>query len=257
MKKFLLAVIILLAPLVAIGEGSLKKLPYDFAKNTPQGSWQVKEVTTTDHKGKTTLGRIKTSVVGLDKRAGETFYWIEIETTQFKLKKGKRVQDGKKTIMKALVPASAFEGDVANVVNNLRGIAEDLILQTGDADPIRLSGAGVMAQALLGSLDLEVEYGFEPQATEEIEVPAGNFSCQKVSGKGSATAKVLIKRITVESESTLWVSTKMPFGVVRSITDDVVNGKAQHAESVVVEYGLSGAESQITKEPTSMPGFGG
>jgi hypothetical protein len=255
--KRALCILTLVLMLPAVSARASDELTFDFAKTTPVGSWQVREQTTTDHKGKQKLSVVKSSVVGTETRNGEEYYWIESEVTNYKLKKGKRKQDGKRTIVKALVKASALEGDLANAVNNLSAFGEEIIMQTGDNDPIKLSGAGSLAQGMMKALGVKVNYDFEAQGEEEIEVPAGSFDCRKIAGKGSTETKVVFKKIKVESESVIWIG-KVPFGVAKMISDDVINGKQQHSEAVVIEYGTSGAETQITKEPKEMPNlFGG
>ena len=234
------------------------KLPFDFEETTPVGSWQIREQTTTDHKGKTTLSVIKSSLVGTEERGGETYYWIETETTNYKMKKGKRSQDGQRSIVKVLMAASALEGDLANALSNLKGLAQEVIIQTGDGEPMKLGGVGFMADAMMKGMGLEIKYDFEPQGTEDVEVPAGSFSCTKVAGTGSAEAKVMFKKMKVESTSTHWIAQNMPFGTVKSVSNDLVNGKENKTESRVIEFGMSGAETQITKQPKEMPNlFGG
>ena len=122
----------------------------------------------------------------------------------------------------------------------------------------KLDGAGFMAQGMMKALGLKVKYDFKPQGEEKVEVPAGAFVCQKIAGKGSAETKIVFKKMKVESESITWISGKVPFGMVMMTSDDLVNGKELHSEAVVIEYGTSGAETQITKEPKEMPNlFGG
>ena len=63
----------------------------------------------------------------------------------------------------------------------------------------------------------------------------------------------MVKKMTVDSTSTQWISKDVPFGVVMVVSDDVVNGKNQHSETRLLAYGPSGAVSLISGEIQDMP----
>ena len=242
----------LLPPMAPAGAGEW----FDVLAVTPVGSWQLRETITTDHKGKKRVSVLRTSLIDAEKRGGEPYVWIETEVTNYKLKKkGERKKDGDTAVVKVLVKESALRGDPANIVNNLSGLGEEIIFQSGKNKPMKLSGGGAMAQGMMKALGTKVTFDFQEVGEEKVEIPAGNFVCTRVTGTGSAETKVLIKKIKVESESEMWLSAKVPFGLVKSLEQSKVNGKPQSGETVLLEYGDSGAVSKITEEPTSMPGF--
>jgi len=149
---------------------------------------------------------------------------------------------------------SALRSDPANAINNLSGFGKEIIIQTGDAQPMRMNEGGLFAQTMMQGLGVEVKYDFQPAGTEKVTVPGGSFQATKIKGSGSVNTKIMMKRIVVENRSTLWLSKKVPFGTIRTVTEGTMNGKPTRSEDVLLEYGTSGAQTLITQEPLSMPG---
>ncbi len=249
---FVLAAVILAgAGPVTAGDG----VEFDFDGATPVGSWQEREQVQTDAKGKQTVTVMKMSFLGEEERGGEPFIWIENEITTFKVKKSGRKPTGEPVVMKALMKKSLFEGDVINSLSNLNNFAAEIIVQSGDNPPMRISGAGSMG-GMMQAMGIAIEYDITPDGTESVTVPAGTFDCRRYKGHGTTTAKIVFKTMTVESRSTQWISDDVPFGVVKIVSDDDVNGKTTHTETVLTAFGKSGAKSKITGEPMDMPSMG-
>lgn len=233
---------------------SAKNVSFDFLSSSPVGSWQVREQIDTNHKGKKTGSIIRTSMISKEQRNGKPHYWIEVGMDTFKInKKGKRKTTGKRTVIKSLVPESTLTGDPANVLNNLRAFGVEMIMQSGNAKPMRISGTeGMMASAMKMS-NAEIEYEFEALGPEKISVAAGEFATNKIKGSGSVDMKVVFKKVHVDSDSTMWISNKVPFGTVKTKGTAVTNNKSTTTISELMEFGVSGAKSEITKEPDDMP----
>ena len=239
--------------LVLSATASSESLNFNFVKSTPVGSWQLREDITTDHKGRQTVSQMRSSLVGEEMRDGEQYYWIEMVIDNFKIKKGKRKPTGDTAIMKSLVAAGAFNDDPANAVNNLREFGKEIIVQNGDQDPMRMSGAGGMADSLMKAFDAKITYEYEVAGKEDVSVKAGNFKAQKMMGNGSTEMKVFFKKISVTSTNTAWISSGVPFGLVKSEGESNTNGKKSTHSSELLEYGTSGGVSRITKPPQDMP----
>jgi len=228
----------------------------NFIQSSPVGSWQLREDTTTNHKGKQTVTLIRTSMVGKEQRGNEQYYWVEMEVESFKVsKKGKRKQKGDKMIVKSLMSASLFSSDPANAINNIRGFGKELIIQPGKGDPMVIRESGGFYAGLMKSLGTEMKYDFNELGNENISVRAGEFSTQKLQGTGSTEINTVISKIKVDSDTSSWISNKVPFGVVKSQGSSTMNGKVSTHKGELLEYGMSGAVSQITKTPTELPNF--
>jgi len=249
LKKTL--VVMLLAMVAA--PASSQVLHYDFLDATPMGSWQLREDTTTDHKGRQTVAATRTSLVGEEVRDGEKHYWIEMEINSFKVKKGKRKPTGDTIIFKSLVAESAIKDDPANAVNNVRAFGKEMIMQTGDQDPIRITGAGGMAASVMQAMGTKISYTYNFIGDEDVTVTAGSFPARKIQGTGTAEMKVIFKKVSVSSDNTAWLSDRVPFGMVKSEGETITNGKTSAHSSELLEYGDSGAVSQITKTPEDLP----
>ncbi len=232
---------------------SVAAVKYNFTKSTPVGSWQVREETFINHKGKKRMTRIKTSLVGKEARDGTDYYWIEMDTQSYKFKKDKYKRDGDRAIVKALVDKTTLSGDFANVIQNLRGFGKEIIIKVGDQPPMMISEGGALAQMMMKATGVEISYDFKPSGSDTVSIPAGTFKTQKISGTGSTVVNMIIKKLKIKSESTTWVSDKMPFGIVKSTANNTVNGKQETMQAVVVKFGKSGAATQITEEPQGMP----
>jgi hypothetical protein len=230
-------------------------LEFNFDESTPVGSWQEREQVSSQG-GKQTVTVMKVKYLGDEERNGETYAWVETELENFKIKKSNRKQTGDTTYVKALLKKSLLRGDVVNSIGNFHDIAEEIIMQTGDAQPMRIKNAGEMMGGLVQATGLQISYEFAADGSESIEVPAGVFSCERYKGHGTATMDLMIKKMNVESTSTQWISEEVPFGVVKVISDDVVNGKPRHSETSLTAFGRSGATSMVTGEPQDMPSMG-
>jgi len=254
LKNVLLIALLSIAATPALSEG----VDFNFLESTPVGSWQLREDMTTDQKGRQTIATTRSSLVGEEMRDGERHFWLEMQIDTFKVdRKGKRKPKGDTAIVKTLVAESAFSADPANTLGNVRAFGKEIIMQTGDDDPIRLTGAGGMAESMLQSMGANITYSYAFVGDEEISVPAGSFSTRRIQGTGSTEMKVVFKKISVTSDNTVWLSDDVPFGMVKSEGESITNGKASTHSSVLLEHGTSGAVTQITKTPQDLPGMPG
>lgn len=252
MQKFILSAAF--ATILGFNTNQVIAASYNLFKSTPSGSWQVREDIETNPKGKQTGTTIKSSMLGSEMRNGEKHHWIEMAIDSFKInRKGKRKKTGDRTIIKSLVPASKLKGDPANVLSNLRGFGVETIIQTGNEDPMRMGDSGGMMAGIMAATQAEIVFDFEVLGREKVSIPAGEFETQKMRGTGSVDMKIVFKKIRVESDAMMWMSSKVPFGTVKIEGTTVTNGKTSTNASELLEYGMSGAQSEITKEPKDMP----
>lgn len=228
-------------------------LDFNFLEATPIGSWQLREDTSIDHKGRQTVTETRSSLVGEEERDGQKHYWLEMAMQSFKVKRGKRKPTGDTIIFKSLVPESALQDDPANAVNNLRAFGKEMIMQNGNSDPILFSGAGGMAESMMQAMGTEITYSYDYLGDEEVTVKAGSFPAHKIEGSGATEMKVVFKTFSVTSSNTAWISDQVPFGMIKSVGESISNGKKSTHSSELIEYGDSGATSQITKTPEAMP----
>lgn len=228
---------------------------FDFAASTPVGSWQEREtVSTVDGKEAVSVFRVK--YLGDEERNGQTYAWVETEIRGFKVKKGERKPLGDPTYVKMLLKKSLLEGDVVNSIGNFSDLATEIIMQTGDAQPMRLGDAGGMLGGMAQAIGLQMTYQLDRDGDETVSTPAGDFGCARYRGRGTATMNLVIKQVKVESTTTHWLSDEVPFGIVKLVSDSLVNGKADHSEATVTAFGRSGATSMIRGEPQEMPSLG-
>ena len=228
----------------------------NFMDASPVGSWQLREDTNINHKGKQTITRLRTSMVGEEKRNNKQYYWVETEIETFKVsKKGKRKQKGNVVIVKSLLASDLFNRDPANIINNLRGSGIELIVQSGNSNPTIIRESGGFLGGLMKNLGVEIEYAFEQLGSESVSVAAGEFSTQRLQGSGSTEVKSIISKISVQSDMNSWISNKVPFGVVKLEGSSSMNGKPNTFSGELIDYGMSGAVSKITKTPTELPSF--
>ena len=221
-------------------------------KSTPVGSWQLRQMINTDEKGKQTLQEMRTSLVGQEKRGKTEYLWVEIATDSFKMKKGQKgKQIGEHTVVKILMEKSLLQKDPEDVFSNLQGLGEEIIMQSGDQDPVKIEAGGMMS-GMMQSMGPEIDYSFKKLGDETIEVPAGKIKCKVVEGEGSVEMKIVFKTIHVDSKSKQWTSDKVPFGIVRMDSVSITSGKESKMESVLLAYGDSGAKSEIKGQPQSM-----
>ena len=256
-STFTIAAILFATFLTQAGLAQAKSVNFDIMKSTPIGSWQLREDINIDHKGRQSVIQIRSSLLSSEVREGQKYFWIEMVMDSFKVKKnGDRKKDGDQMVMKTLVAESAMSGDPANVMTNLRGFGTEIIMQSGESDPMRLTGDGGMFDSMMQAMGTEVNYNFSELGDESVTVAAGDFDARKVQGSGVTETKVLFKKLRIESESTVWMSTKVPFGIVKSVGTSITNKKKSTHSSELLEFGVSGATSLITKEPQDMPNLG-
>ena len=261
-RRYLVGLKPLLLFLVTLMLVHHQALAVNLVESAPIGSWQVRETIDVSPKGKQTGSTVKTSMIGKEERDGELHYWIEMYATSFKVKKnGKRKKTGKPVVMKSLIPASVLTDDPENVFNNLRAFGVETIVQSGNEDPMRITkGNGFLASVMSGT-NMEIKYNFEELGNESVEVSAGKFSAKKMKGEGNASMKVALRKYTIESTSTVWLSDDVPFGIVKLEGVTTTNGKTSSQTAELLEYSTSGAVSAITKTPRDMPSipniFGG
>lgn len=242
----------LIALIALSGVAGAAGIDFDFSLSTPVGSWQEREQST-EKGGKTSVSIMKLKYLGDEERNGVTYAWVETESRTFKVRKKGRQQQGDTVFMKVLLKKSLLEGDVVNSIGNFNDIAVEIIMQSGNEKPMRIKNAGEMMGGVVRATALQISYELTKEGSEETTVPAGSFSCDRYKGRGSATLDLMIKKMKVDSTATQWISKQVPFGVVKIISEDVVNGKPQHSETTLLSYGRSGATSGITGEPEDMP----
>ncbi len=238
---------------ILLSSPTVSAVEIDLLSSTPPGSWSVREETTTDHKGRQTVTVTKTSMLGKEERNGQSYFWMEMAVDSYKLKKGKRKKNGDRAIIKSLVAESLLKGDPANAVQNLRAFGEEVIIKSGKNKPMRMKGAGGFAQGMLQGMGAEIKYDFQQQGNETVSVPAGEFDTVILRGTGSTEMKIVFKTIKVSSASTAYYSKKVPFGLVKVDGESTTNGKTSTHSAVLLEYGSSGAQSEITEVPEDMP----
>jgi hypothetical protein len=247
---------LLLVLTATVTSPAARAIDFDFASATPIGSWQLREDTMTDHKNRKTGSTIRTSMLSTETRDGVDYYWVQMEMNSFKYtRKGERKPEGDRMVMKMLVEKGAYNMDPGNVLNNLGAFGKEIIMQAGDQDPMRISEGGAFAGMMTQAMGTKADYTFSEPVREAVQVPAGEFDAQRIDGTGSVETKVLFRKIVVESESSIWLSESVPFGIIRQGGTDMVNGKPNQHEGVLLEFGTSGAVDLITKEPQEMPGM--
>lgn len=255
MKSIRIVVLACLITLVSV-VGSVvnaQGVRFDMLTSTPAGSWQLREDTTTDRKGRQTVTSTRTTMLGKESRNGQDHYWIEMVIQGYKVKKGKRKATGKPMIVKSLMSASILNADAANVMTNLRGLSAEMIVQNGNDDPMRVTGSGGFLAGLMKGLGAEINYKFEDQGTEKVTVSAGSFDAKKIHGGGTTEMKIIVRKMKIKSESTVWLADTVPFGMVKSVGYSTTNGKRSEFVNELLEYGMSGGASLITKQPRDMP----
>ncbi len=226
----------------------------DFVASSPVGSWQLREQISTNHKGKKTGSTIRTSMVGKEDRDGETHYWVEMAMQSFKIsKKGKRKNKGKRVVMKSLMPESQLKADPENVLSNLRNFSIETIVQNGKQEPMRITDSGGMFSGAMQLANVDIEFDFEPMGTETVTVAAGEFNATKARGVGSTEINAIIKKIRVKSDMVHWYSNDIPFGLIKMEGTTTTNGKTSNETTELLEYGASGAETEITRPAKDMP----
>lgn len=245
--------VIALVLLISWGNGANAGIDIDILGATPVGSWTESEQVTTDHKGRETVNNVRMSMLSEEQRNGQTYFWAEIVMQAYKVKKGARKASGDKMIIKTLMPKSVLSGDPANAFANMRSLGEEIIFQNGNSKPMRMTGAGSMAQSMMQMTGSSIDYEFSELGSKKVSVPGGDFDTKILQGTGSATVKMLFKKMTINSKITSYYSTKVPFGVVLAEGEDVTNGKTSTYVTKLLSHGMSGATSLITETPEEMP----
>jgi len=121
---------------------------------------------------------------------------------------------------------------------------------------MRMNTGGGLLTNTLNTLGAEIRYDFANQGSETINTLIGDFATDKINGKGVIEMNTVFKKIRVESDTTMWVSSKIPFGIVQQKGTTISNGKTSTQSSKLLEFGMSGAVSEITQEPEEMPNLG-
>ena len=119
---------------------------------------------------------------------------------------------------------------------------------------MRMRSAGGMMDGLMKMANIEIQYDYQDQGKETIELEAGKFNARKISGTGSVQSKIMFKKMNIESTNTMWISNKVPFGTIKMEGESIVNGKNKTTTaSKMLEYGMTGANSEITGEIQDAP----
>lgn len=248
--------LVLMLLLAAAAPAGADRPSFNVTEVTPVGSWAEREQVTVNQRGRKSVTVMRQKMLQKTQVEGETHYWVETEVDNYKVsKKGQRKRQGDAVVMKVLLPASALNGDPGNILNNLGGYGKEIIMQAGDAQPMRIREGGMMAGMMLKAMGVKVEYQFASAGNEKVTVPAGEFKAEKFTGSGSVETRVLMSKMSVQSDSQFWLSRDVPFGMVKMSSVETVNGKPQTTEAHLAAYGNSGATSAISGEPMDM--FGG
>jgi hypothetical protein len=166
------------------------------------------------HKNKTTAMRY--AVVGSESREGKDLKWLEL----------RMVSDKPDTMVyQMLTPGSPAE----------MGQVEEIVMKTGGRPAMKMNS--MMVGMIRGQLEKNSTLsnlceGVSVVGEETVEVPAGSFKTVRMHND--------------KHNSDAWVSTKVPFYMVKSAAKDV--------EISLVRSG-DGAESSITETPEEMPGL--
>ena len=245
--------------MMAVTVSSAHAASYDLTKSTPVGSWQLRQEISRDAKGKEQLMEVRTSMVGEEKREGVDHVWVEMEMNTFRYNKGKKGKaSGDPILLKILMEKSTLKGNPEDIINNLRAMGKEIIMQQGDADPIKIEEGGMIGNAMMKSLGMEIDYNFDETGSERVETPAGKFKSRVVEGSGSVEMSVIFKTIRVDSTAKQWLSDDVPFAIVKAESTSTMDGKTTTTSSLLLDHGKKGAVSKIKGEAQSMkiPGLG-
>ena len=178
------------------------------------GSWA--EYTGTARSDKAETWRY--AVVGSETREGKELKWLELRMTGEK--------PDKSMVYQMLTPGTPAEF----------GQVQEVIFKQGDKPAMKMNSMMVgMARGQLqkNSALSNLCEGVEPAGEETVEVPAGSFKTTKLHNS--------------KYESDAWVSTKVPFYMVKMTGKDYDLQLAGMGD---------GAKSSITETPQEMPGMG-
>ncbi|HKU61742.1 MAG TPA: hypothetical protein VJQ44_11035 [Gemmatimonadales bacterium] len=174
------------------------------------GAWA--EYTGT-YNGKPTTMRY--AVVGSESRDGKDLKWLEM-----------RVEGGKTMVYQMLTPGTPAE----------MGQVEDMVFKEGDKPAMRMNSMMVgmiRGQMKKSSVLSNLCEGVTNAGEETVEVPAGSFKSTKLHNE--------------EDKTDTWVTSKVPFYMVKSVGKDYNLSLAKVGD---------GAKSSITETPQEMPGMG-
>jgi hypothetical protein len=158
------------------------------------------------------------AVVGSESRQGKDLKWLEL-----------RVEGDKPE--KTMVYQMLTPGTPAEI-----GQVEDVVFKEGQRPAMRMNSAMVgMMRGQMGknSVLSNLCEGVTPAGEETIQVPAGSFKTTKLHNS--------------KYESDAWVSSKVPFYMVKTVSED---------ENLSLAKVGDGAKSSITETPQEMPGMG-
>jgi len=180
------------------------------------GCWSIYEF-----KDKDGVGKLKFSIVGKEKDS----YWLEIATTD---------KDGERSIMKML-----FTGDPRKETTATR-----IIMKNGDEPAVELP-----TMKFNKPNRVEMKEKTEEKDTEEQEPESEIKEIGKekltVAGRKLETTHYKISSVDEDGEKEefdVWLSPEVPFiPVVKAIEPE--------SEFQLVDFGKSGAKSEITEEP--------
>ncbi len=225
----------------------------NYLASTPVGSWVTMEETTTRGK-KTEVMEMTRSLVGEENVDGKRHLWIEMKTQTYKVnRKGIRKAHGDPAIIKLLTDASVFNGNAANILGNIRNLAVRMYVKNGDK-VMDLSGGGAFADAMLQATGTSMDFKMtDLNERRNIETPLGTVSANLYQGVGEASVKVLIKTVNTRTETQMWLSDEVPFGLVESTSKTTINGNEESGSSRIVAVGMSGAASEIDENSAANP----
>jgi hypothetical protein len=222
-------------------------------KSTPVGSWQLRRELHTDDRGKQTIQETRTSLLGKEKRDGVDHVWIEMVTESFNVRKGEKgKQEGEPVIIKVLMEEKLLGGKPEDIINNMRGLGKEIIMQQGNAEPILIEEGGALGNAMMQAVGAEIKYDFKELAKENVETPAGKFNSKVIEGSGTTEIKIVFRTMRINGTSKQWMSDKVPFSIVKMESSSETGGKVSKVQGEVVEFGMSGAVSRIKGEPQRM-----
>jgi hypothetical protein len=243
-----------LALLIAlpISVSSAAGFEIDIAAATPVGSWMTSEALVTDHRGRQTVMVMKPSMLGTEERNGQTHCWVETVMDMFEVKNGERQKKQDRLVLKALIAGSLlFSDNPENLSIDLKSNYVELIVQTGDTEPIRMREIGRTLDVVLDVFGGDFTQTWESGSFEAVTVSAGTFHTQKLLGSGTSNSRFGGNSSTAH---TIWYTQSVPFGVVKSevrMTDK--KGKVTTQSIRLLDYGTSGAHSLITSTPVELP----
>jgi hypothetical protein len=179
----------------------------------PVGGWAEYQIS---KEGEAEMG-LRFAIVGEEERDGHAMKWFEMTITP-------KDEDDDPVIMKLLVPDYPFEP---------RSL-EEIIMKTGDEPAMNMGGP--MMSAILGMI------GDNPGLSVAEE-------CSKMQEVGEESVTVAIGTLqarhyrNADSGAEAWLSSEVPFGMVKSTDDEYTSELVAHGE---------GATTAITETPQDL-----